>query len=805
MMIAEVYVEVPVQNVNRPFDYMIPEKWKSIVVPGVRVVVPFGPRKLLGFVSKIKQVGDSSKLKEIDSLLDIQPVLTEELLELGESLAAETICTTIASFQVMLPAALKGKYEKNIVVAPNHSAMECSEEIKRLFENNQKLVWEEVENSNLFKQIKVEIQKGILEVELVVESKMKVKKERFVHSLKTLEELQTILNETRKNAVKQRKLLEFFIENEGAEVESAELIEQLDLTYDVLNGFAKSGVLKILEIEQYRDPHAHSNFTKTEKLQLTPRQAVALEPIVQKIHQNKHENFLLYGVTGSGKTEIYLQSIDIALQEDKQAIMLVPEIALTPQMVTRFKSRFGNRVAVLHSGLSNGEKYDEWRKIIRGEVSVVVGARSAIFAPFKKIGIIIIDEEHEGSYKQEETPRYHARDIAIKRGIYHNCPIVMGSATPSLESFARAKKGVYTLLELGTRINEKALPKVTVVDMREELRNGNRSMFSIPLYEKIGERLKKKEQIVLLLNRRGHSSFMMCRDCGYVLECPRCDVSLTYHKNNHQMKCHYCGYDTSVPNTCPVCKSDHMRFFGTGTQKVEEEIARLYSNARVIRMDVDTTRKKGAHEKLLKQFENGQADILLGTQMIAKGLDYPNITLVGVLAADTSLHIADFRAAERTFQLLTQVSGRAGRHELEGEVVVQTYTPEHYAIELAAEQDFDKFYDREMIVRKKTGFTPYYFMTLITVSHEDLITTTEAVRKVCAFVRNGLSEKALVYGPIPASISRVNNRFRYQCLIKYKSEPNLNALLHDLNEQFGLINGKKGVYLTIDTNPNSML
>jgi primosomal protein N' (replication factor Y) len=271
------------------------------------------------------------------------------------------------------------------------------------------------------------------------------------------------------------------------------------------------------------------------------------------------------------------------------------------------------------------------------------------------------------------------------------------------------------------------------------------------------------------------------------------------------MKCHYCGYDTSVPNACPVCKSDHMRFFGTGTQKVEEEIVKLYSNARVIRMDVDTTRKKGAHEKLLKQFENGQADILLGTQMIAKGLDYPNITLVGVLAADTSLHIADFRAAERTFQLLTQVSGRAGRHELEGEVVVQTYTPEHYAIELAAEQDFDKFYDREMIVRKKTGFTPYYFMTLITVSHEDLMTTTEAVRKVCAFVRSGLSEKALVYGPIPASISRVNNRFRYQCLIKYKSEPNLNALLHDLNEQFGLSNGKKGVYLTIDTNPNSML
>ncbi|MDF2556273.1 MAG: priA [Bacillales bacterium] len=804
-MIAEVYVEVPVQNVNRPFDYIIPEKWQSIIVPGVRVVVPFGSRKLLGFVSKIKSVTDSSKLKEIEGLLDIQPVLTDELLELGETLATETVCTTIAAFQVMLPAALKGKYEKNIIVAPNHSALECSEEVQKLFENKQKLVWEEIEKSDLFKQIKSEIQKGILEIELVVDSKMKVKKERFIRSMKSPEELQVILNETRKNAIKQRKLLEFFIENEDVEIESAELVDQLEITYDVLNGFAKNGILKIMEIEQYRDPLAHANFTKTEKLQLTQKQAKVLHPIVQSIQQNTHKNFLLYGVTGSGKTEVYLQAIDVALQGKKQAIMLVPEISLTPQMVTRFKSRFGDRVAVLHSGLSNGEKYDEWRKIVRGEVSVVVGARSAIFAPFKKLGIIIIDEEHEGSYKQEETPRYHARDIAIKRGNYHGCPVVMGSATPSLESFARAKKGVYSILELGSRVNEKALPKVTVVDMREELRNGNRSMFSMPLYEKIGDRLRKKEQIVLLLNRRGHSSFMMCRDCGYVLECPNCDVSLTYHKHNHQMKCHYCGYDTSIPNVCPKCKSDHMRFFGTGTQKVEEEIARLYSNARVIRMDVDTTRTKGAHEKLLNQFENGQADILLGTQMIAKGLDYPNITLVGVLAADTSLHIADFRAAERTFQLLTQVSGRAGRHELEGEVVVQTYTPEHFAIELAAEHDYDHFYEREMIVRRKTGFSPYFFMTLINVSHEDLMTTMDAARKVCAFVRNGLSDKALVYGPTPASIGKVNNRYRYQCLIKYKNEPNLLNVLHELNEQFGLSSGKQGVYLTIDMNPNSML
>ncbi len=423
-----------------------------------------------------------------------------------------------------------------------------------------------------------------------------------------------------------------------------------------------------------------TNLKKSESLQLLPDQQTACKKITAATGQ---ETFLIHGVTGSGKTEIYLQTIEAKLKEGKEAIVLVPEISLTPQMVERFKSRFGSEVAVLHSALSSGEKYDEWRKIERKEARVVVGARSAVFAPFENLGIIIIDEEHEASYKQEDNPRYHARDVAIWRATKYQCPVVLGSATPSLESFARAKKGVYTLIELPSRVNDRAMPEVSVVDMREELRKENRTEFSTELLEKIKDRIAKKEQTVLMLNRRGYSSFVMCRDCGYVVECPNCDISLTYHQSSNQMKCHYCGHEERVPQKMSELRGEHIRYFGTGTQKVEESLTKLIPEARVIRMDVDTTRTKGAHEKLLKSFRNHEADILLGTQMIAKGLDFPDITLVGVLNADTMLHLPDFRASERTFQLLTQVSGRAGRHERTGEVIVQSYNPEHYSIEFA--------------------------------------------------------------------------------------------------------------------------
>ena len=595
-------------------------------------------------------------------------------------------------------------------------------------------------------------------------------------------------------------VIDYFISNPKP-IERQKILSLLGISSSVIKSLVDKGILYESMQEVYRDPYQDRIFEHTEPLQLTEEQSVAIKPILQTIEEKRHDVFLLYGITGSGKTEVYMQSIQKVLEEGREGIVLVPEISLTPQMVNRFKGRFGDEVAVLHSGLSIGEKYDEWRKIQRKEVRVAVGARSAIFAPFENLGIIIIDEEHETSYKQEDNPRYHARDVAIERARTHNCPVILGSATPSLETFARAKKGVYQLLTLSKRMNDQSLPTVDIVDMREELREGNRTMFSRVLYDKLQDRLMKKEQTVLFLNKRGHSSFVMCRDCGYVIQCPNCDISLTYHRYQQQMKCHYCGYEAVVPTICPECTSEHIRYFGTGTQKVEEELGKIFPEARVIRMDVDTTSRKGSHEKLLTAFEEGKADILLGTQMIAKGLDFPNITLVGVLSADTMLHLPDFRSSEKTFQLLTQVSGRAGRHELAGEVVIQTYSPEHYSIELASQQDFDQFYQKEMMIRKIHQYPPFYYLALITVSHEELMKVVDVTEKISVTLSSRLSKGAHILGPVACPIPRINNKYRYQCIVKYKKEPKLTQTLKMILDHYQQDIHRTGLQISIDKNP----
>ena len=453
----------------------------------------------------------------------------------------------------------------------------------------------------------------------------------------------------------------------------------------------KHGLLIEEKQEQYR---LKKEYPPLPKYPLTPLQ----QNVVAAIEKKKDEPtcFLLHGVTGSGKTEVYMEIIEDGLKRDKTSIVLVPEISLTEQMVARFKGRFGNDIAILHSRLSQGEKYDEWRRIARQEVKIVIGARSAIFAPLKNIGVIIIDEEHTTSYKQESTPKYSAIDIAKERCQYHRCPLILGSATPTLESYARAKKGVYELLEMKERINQKPLPKVTIIDLNET--NGFQT-FSNPLLQKIRERLEKKEQVILLLNRRGYASFVSCRHCGYVEKCPNCDITLTYHKSSQMLRCHYCGYATNKKEKCPKCQEEAMNQLGIGTEKVEEELQKKFPEARILRMDLDTTSRKGAHEKMITAFQNQEYDILLGTQMIAKGLDFKEVTLVGVIQADTSLNIPDFRSSEYTFQLLSQVAGRSGRGEKEGEVLIQTYNPEHYAIQCAKTHDYSSFYEQEMKIR----------------------------------------------------------------------------------------------------------
>lgn len=804
-MIAEVIVDVPAQQTDRPFDYKVPAKWEGIIQEGMRVTVPFGPRKLLGFIVKLKNESTMKGLKSISTIMDIEPVLNEELLDLGHWLADDTMCFKISAFQAMLPAAMKAKYEKKIQLAEQVKPEVLPEDIRKYFANRDPVSWSKLQDSEFISIMKDELDKGNLELTIQVSNKTKIKKVRWLKVTASPEELKDALLHLPSNAVNQKKVLAHFIDSVSDEQILSKVTENVGVPASTVNSLVKKGLFELVEREQYRDPFAANQFEQDKQLPLTEDQAKVIKPIENSIQEKRNENFLLFGVTGSGKTEIYLQSIEKVINAGKEAIVLVPEISLTPMMVTRFKRRFGNRVAVLHSGLSHGEKYDEWRKIQRGEVKVVVGARSAVFAPFTNIGIIIIDEEHEGSYKQEETPRYHARDVAVKRAAYHQCPVVLGSATPSLESFARGKKGVYTLLTLENRVNNRALPSVEVIDMRDEMRSGNRSMFSKVLFEKLEDRLNKGEQSVLLLNKRGYSSFVMCRNCGLVVTCPNCDISMTYHRTQSLMKCHYCGMEEQVPNVCPDCGSDHIRYFGTGTQKVEEELGKLMPQARVIRMDVDTTRRKGAHEALLKKFENGQADILLGTQMIAKGLDFPMVTLVGVLSADTMLHLPDFRASERTFQLLTQVSGRAGRHELPGEVVIQTYTPEHYSIQLAAEQDYQEFFAREMFLRRQNDYPPYYFIVLITISHEDLMKTVDTAETITAYIKRKVGPKTVVFGPSASPITRINNRYRYQCLIKYKREPNLGSILKQINETYGRNTNQSGIYISIDVNPFIMM
>jgi len=798
MTIAKVIVDVSAKQTDKPFDYLVPEHLEEMIQPGMRVIVPFGPRKVQGFVESLARESSFGSLRKISEPMDLVPALNKELLDLAEWLSIQTLCYKISAFQAMLPPALKAKYQRKIqLLAPKDSIPEA---LHPLFQNRSEVLWEDALKTISLASIQKEVKKGHLEVIYEVQSRANKKKVKHIYSLLDADGLQAALASLQKQAIKQRTVIEYFLQ-ENQLIEQKALLHELNISSAVIKGLVEKGILAEKDVEMYRDPYKERQFEQTFPHELTEEQTNVIQPIHASIANKEHDVFLLYGVTGSGKTEVYLQSIDKVLKKGEEAIVLVPEIALTPQMVHRFKGRFGDKVAVLHSGLSVGEKYDEWRKIQRKEVQVVVGARSAIFAPFENLGIIIIDEEHEMTYKQEENPKYHAKDVAIKRGMTHRCPVILGSATPSLESFARAQRGVYTLLTLQKRMNNNPLPKVEIVDMREELREGNRSMFSRVLLEKLADRLEKKEQTVLFLNKRGHSAFVMCRDCGYVMKCPHCDISLTYHQYNHLMKCHYCGYEEPTAKVCPECASEHIRYFGTGTQKVEEELTKIMPEARVIRMDVDTTSRKGAHEKLLKQFQDGKADILLGTQMIAKGLDFPKITLVGVLSADTMLHLPDFRSSEKTFQLLTQVSGRAGRHELEGEVIFQTYTPEHYSIELSSQQNYDLFYAREMMIRKSHAYPPYYYITLITVSHEQLTKVVSVTEQITKIIRQKLLPNTVVLGPVASPISRIKNRYRYQCLIKYKQEPNLKTVLKSVLDHYQGEISSNGLQISIDVNP----
>ncbi|MFC4651304.1 primosomal protein N' [Lactococcus nasutitermitis] len=793
MKIAKVIVDIPLMQTDKAFSYLVPTDLENLVAIGMRVHVPFGKgnRLVQGIIidfEDTKNLAEADKqmslsvpmskisenLKEIAEVLDLEPVLTEEQLWLADEMRHSVFSYKISCLKAMLPSLLNSSYDKLLTAA-----------------NGDESYWSQLtenEKINVMKQVK----SGEMTVTYIAKSKENKKVIKFL-SVINREKLKNL--EISKAAKKREECRQYLLELNGK-------ISQKDFPFsrEVMKYFIDNDFLEISEVETSRTQSVFDAIHFDEAKELNDEQMLAFQTIIT----SSEKPYLLEGITGSGKTEVYLQVIEHFLKKGKTAIMLVPEISLTPQITNRFIARFGEKVAIMHSGLSDGEKYDEWRKIRSGKARVVVGARSAIFAPMENIGVIIIDEEHETSYKQDSNPRYHARDLALLRAKFHDACLVLGSATPSLESRARAMRGVYQLLRLTKRANTSALlPEVKIVDMREQI-NDKSANFSTLLLDKMREKLEKHEQIILMLNRRGYSSFVMCRECGYVVECPNCDISLTLHMDTRTLNCHYCGHQEAIPQLCPNCQSRKIRYYGSGTQKIQEELAELLPEARVLRMDVDTTKTKNAHEKILNKFSSYEADILLGTQMIAKGLDFPNVTLVGVINADTGLNLPDFRASERSFQLLMQVAGRAGRADKKGEVLIQTFNPRHYAIQLAQEQDYEKFYEREMNFRRTLSYPPYYFTVQVLVSHKNKEVVVKKSYEIASLLRANLSEKAKILGPTARPIARTHNLYHYQILVKYRFEDDLEATLNqvlDLTQE----RENKDLRIMIDSEPQNFV
>ncbi len=798
MVVAKIIVDVPLMQTDQPYSYRIPEEFVGMLEVGMRVHVPFGKGNrliqgiVLGLESQSNEEVADEDLKEIAEVLDFSPVLTQEQLWLAEELRKSVFSYKISILKVMLPGFLNSSYDK--ILYPREGLSQADRE--RLFGSAASLAFSSLDVEKQAEMMRL-TRKGLLGLEYQAVDQKKVKTQSWYEvNAAQLEQI-----EISKRAKKKLELRAYLLANP----ESAPLASLLEsYSREQVNFFAESGALTLIQKEVQRSAAYFEGIEASQPLGLNPEQKQACDAVVGAIGSNQPP-FLLQGITGSGKTEVYLQIIQGALHKGKTAILLVPEISLTPQMTERFIARFGDKVAILHSGLSNGEKYDEWRKVERGDAQVVVGARSAIFAPLKNLGVMIIDEEHEASYKQDSNPRYHAREVAILRARYNQAALVLGSATPSLESRARAGKGVYQHLRLTQRANPLAtIPEVQVVDFRDYIGQNETTTYTPPLLEAIQERLDREEQVVLMLNRRGYSSFVMCRECATVDSCPNCDISLTLHMDTKTMNCHYCGFSKGIPHVCSNCQSRSIRYYGTGTQKAYAELAELFPQARILRMDVDTTRKKGSHQALLDQFGRGEADILLGTQMIAKGLDFPNVTLVGVLNADTALNLPDFRSSERTFQLLTQVAGRAGRAEKAGQVLIQSYNPEHYAIRFAKEQDYEGFYAYEMSIRRQLGYPPYYFTIGITLSHKKEEEVLKRAYEAVGILRSGLSETSKILGPTPKPIARTHNLYHYQILIKYRLEDELGPTLNQVLALTQLRENSE-LRLSIDHEPQQFL
>lgn len=737
-MQAKIIVELPSKKVDKEFIYDIP-LYLDIKIGSI-VKVPFGNRLIEGFVLDIGIFPTEYTLKEIDSIVN-RDVLNTELIELGKYISKTTISSLSSAYQSMLPKGIKAS----------------------------------------------------------IKNKVSTSKKRYMVLNQDISIINNYIDNNRRY-IKQVNILNEVINNNKV------LVPRLDSS---INTLLNKDLIKLVYEEEYR--YKVESFNSNKKITLSLEQEKVIRTI--KEDMDKYNTYLLYGVTGSGKTEVYVELVKECVRQGKQAIVLVPEIGLTEQIVSRFKIGLervevgsnieGERkvnIAVLHSGLSEGERYDEYRRIKEENVDVVIGTRSAIFAPLKNIGIIVIDEEQSTSYKQDCNPRYHARDVAIWRGKWHKCPIVLGSATPSLESFARAGNGVYKLVTILKRAGSAKLPVVTVVDMKKEAKKGN-FILSEKLVQNMKDVIARGKQVMLLLNRRGYSSAFICRDCSHTEKCPNCDITLTYHKSSNRFSCHYCGFSKVREGICSKCGSDNVMDYGIGTERLVEEVERLIDGARVVRMDLDTTGRKGSHQRIIRQFDSGVYNVLVGTQMIAKGLDFPNVVLVGVISADSSLNVPDFRSSERTFELLTQVSGRSGRGDEDGEVIVQSFDTGHYSLEYARKQDYVGFYREEMKMRKVLKYSPYYYIVVVSVLSKDYKEGMREARKVGGYLRSKLDGEAIVLGPAMANVFKMNNVYRYKCTVKYRKSDKLEEVLTFID---GIYRDNVRVSIEVDVGPSRM-
>ncbi len=742
MIFANVIVDISHEKLDRPFQYIIPEQLKKEVMIGSCVEIPFGKadRQITGYVIEITDTPcmEKSKLKEISNVKKGSLKIESQLIALAWFIKERYGSTMNAALKTVIP-------------------------IKQSVKNKEKKYL-----------------------------RLKVSKEE---ALELYEEYRK-----RKNTLVRAELIKELAQTESMEYELAK--SKMSASDAVIKGLEHSKIIEIVRSTVYRNPVGE--YGKPDyNIILNEEQRHVSEEIICDIDSGNHNTHLIFGVTGSGKTEVYMEIIKHVIDRGGEVIVLIPEIALTYQTIKRFYGRFGPVVSIINSKLSAGEKYDQFKRAENGEVKIMIGPRSALFTPFKNLGLIIIDEEHEGAYKSDKVPKYHARDIAIKRAELAGASVVLGSATPSVHSFYKAEKGVYVLHYLKKRANQMTMPKVDVVDMREELQSGNRDILSVRLKELISDRLSKKEQTVLFINRRGYSSFVSCRFCGKPIKCPHCDVSLTLHKRagGDKLICHYCGYRMDMPKNCPGCNSKYIGRFGIGTEQVEERVKELFPEAKTLRMDMDTTREKGGYENILSAFADREADILIGTQMIVKGHDFPFVTLVGIIAADLSLFSSDYMASERTFELLTQAAGRAGRGNVEGKVVIQTYNPEETCIISAAKQDYEEFYQNEISYRSLMTYPPVYDMMAILISDKQETFADRVTKDIADRIEKSNIEELMVIGPAKAVVSKINDVYRNVIYLKHKDGDVLIRVKNAIQRYVDRVEEYRNLSIQFDFNP----